>query len=116
MALDIRVRLKRNSIIIKVTGRIIGMDDEKFAKKLESTCAKTDRVILDLSETDFLDSHGLGTIVYYFHNMQKRRGDFIILNANPNPNGYVKRLFELTNLDKILNIVDSTDSIDNEDA
>ena len=116
MALDIRVRLKKNSIMVKVTGRIIGMDDEKFAKKLESACAKTDKVILDLSETDFLDSHGLGTIVYYFHNMQKQRRDFIILNANPNPNGYVKRLFELTNLDKILNIVDSTDSIDNEDT
>jgi anti-anti-sigma factor len=110
MALDIRVRLKKDSIVIKVVGRVIGMDDEKFAKKLESACAKTDKVILDLSGTDFLDSHGLGTIVYYFHNMQKQRREFIILNANPNPNGYVRRLFELTNLDKILRVVDSLDS------
>jgi anti-anti-sigma factor len=107
MALDIKVRGKKKATVIKVVGRVIGVDAERFAKKLEAVYEKSGTLIVDLSETDFLDSHGLGTIVYYFHTLQKEKRDFVILNMNPNPNAYVKRLFELTNLDKILKVVDS---------
>ena len=37
--------------------------------------------------------------------MQKEKRELIILNANPDANSYLNRLFELTNLDKVLNIV-----------
>jgi anti-anti-sigma factor len=111
MALDIKVRIKKNTAVIKVVGRIIGVDGERFAKKLEAVYEKSGDITVDLSETDFLDSHGLGTLVYYFHTLQKEKRDFTILNTNPNPNAYVKRLFELTNLDKILKVVDSASTV-----
>ena len=111
MALEIKVRRKNKMTVIKVMGRVIGVDAERFAKKLAMVYEKGEDIVLDLSETDFLDSHGLGTLVYYFHSMHKEKRDFVILDSNPNPNAYVKRLFELTNLDKILKIVDSMDSL-----
>jgi anti-anti-sigma factor len=112
MALDLKVHEKKETALIEVNGRVIGIDGEKFAKKLESLFLKNKKkVIVDLSTTKFLDSYGLGTIVYYFHSMQMKKRDFIILNTNPDPNTYVKRLFELTNLDKVLKVVDSKDSL-----
>jgi anti-anti-sigma factor len=111
MALDIKVRGKKQSTVMKVVGRVIGVEGERFAKKLESVYSRGGSLIVDLSETEFLDSHGLGTLVYYFHTMQKEQRDFVILNANPNPNAYVKRLFELTNLDKVLKVVDKADAL-----
>ena len=109
MALDIKVRRKKKATVITLRGRVIGVDSERFSKKLEMVYGKSDDILLDLSKTDFLDSHGLGTLVYYFHCMQKKRRDLIILNSNPNPNAYVRRLFELTNLDKILKVVAKSD-------
>jgi len=112
MAMDVRVKEKKESTLIQLKGRVIGIDGEKFSKKLESAYSKRkDKIILDMSGVSFLDSHGLGTIVYYFHSMQKERRQLVILNANPDPGTYVKRLFELTNLDKILTIVDSAEFV-----
>jgi anti-anti-sigma factor len=111
MGLTMKVRCREKKAIAKVIGRVIGADSEKFAKNLESAYAKGDQIILDLSETDFLDSRGLGTIVYYFHRMQQEGRDFVILNANANPYGYLKRLFEVTKLDQVLKIVDSMESL-----
>jgi|GEM_PF-341797 anti-sigma B factor antagonist len=110
MALDMKVREKKESTVIQLIGRVIGVDGEKFSKKLDGVYSKRKkRLILDMSNVTFLDSHGLGTIVYYFHSMQKEKRDFVILNTNPDPTTYVKRLFELTNLDKILTIVSTVD-------
>jgi len=112
MAMDVKVKEKKESTFIQLKGRVIGVDGEKFSKKLEGAYSKKkSKVVLDVSEVSFLDSHGLGTIVYYFHSMQKEKRQLVILNANPDPGTYVKRLFELTNLDKILTIVDSANSI-----
>jgi|WetSurMetagenome_2_1015567.scaffolds.fasta_scaffold119027_2 anti-anti-sigma factor len=108
MALDIKVRAKNMSTVLRVIGRVVGVDGERFAKKLESVSQKGGSILVDLSETDFLDSHGLGSIVYYFHTLQKENRDFTIRNANPDPNAYITRLFEVTNLDKILKIVKSS--------
>jgi anti-sigma B factor antagonist len=94
-------------MVIQLSGRVIGVDGEKFAKKLDGAYSKNKKkLLLDLSNVTFLDSHGLGTIVYYFHSMQKEKREFVIVNTNPDPGTYVKRLFELTNLDKVLVIVD----------
>jgi anti-sigma B factor antagonist len=112
MALDIKACGNGKRSVIKLTGRVIGVDGEKFSKKLNAAYLKNKkRLILDLSEVTFLDSHGLGTIVYYFHCMQKEKREFIILNSNPDPNTYVRRLFELTNLDRILIMISSMEEI-----
>jgi anti-anti-sigma factor len=105
MALDIKVKNKNAATVMRLIGRVVGIDGERFAKKLEAVYQKGGDIVVDLSETDFLDSHGLGTLVYYFHTLQKEKRDFTILNANPNPNAYITRLFEVTNLHKILKIV-----------
>jgi len=112
MALEVKVRKKNGTPIIALGGRAIGSDVEKFAKKLESLYKNGSKtIILDLSEVSFLDSQGLGKIVYYYHIMEKAGRSLVILNANPDPQMFVRRLFSLTNLDRVLKIVDDINQV-----
>jgi anti-anti-sigma factor len=112
MSLDIKLKKLNNVPVLELVGRAIDVDVEKFSKKLESLYSKgVPKIVVDLSRTNFVDSHGLGIIVYYNTLMQKEKRELVILNANPDQSGYVYRLFELTNLDKVLRIVTSDKEI-----
>jgi anti-sigma B factor antagonist len=112
MSLKINVGKINDVPSIELVGRIIDVDVDKFSKKLDSVSKKgSSRIVIDLTKTNFVDSHGLGIIVYYNTLLQKDGRQLVILNANTDQNSYVTRLFELTNLDKVLNIVSSAESI-----
>ena len=63
---------------------------------------------LDLSQTIFVDSHGLGALIA-MRNMMERRGGAVNL-LNPSP--LVRRVLELTRLHRVLDIVKSEQSLD----
>lgn len=112
MSLDIKVKKVKKVPVVELVGRAIDVDVEKFSKKLESVHKNgARRIVIDLSKTNFVDSHGLGVIVYYNTLMAKEGKQLVILNANPDERGYVRRLFELTNLDKVLATVKSLDDL-----
>jgi len=112
MALEIKSRKINNDPVLVLIGRVIDVDVEKFSKKLESLCnKKTPRIIIDVTQANFIDSHGLGIVVYYNSLLQKEKRTLIVLNANPDCQSYVRRLFELTNLDKVLKTVSSEEEL-----
>ena len=105
-ALEITVKTEKGSPVIELSGRIIDVDVKRFQNRLEQLFKKKhEKIILDVSKTSFIDSHGLGTIVYYHTLMQKEKRELIILNSNTDENSYLNRLFDLTNLNRVLNIV-----------
>ncbi|WGF88295.1 STAS domain-containing protein [Marinivivus vitaminiproducens] len=57
------------------------------------------RIILDLSEVNFVDSSGLGAIVLCLKQVG-RNGAFVVAGAQ----GAVARLFKLTRLDKVIRL------------
>ena len=108
MSLDVVVKAEEEKDpIVELTGKIVDVDVKKLQHKLDTLYKKKEhaRIVLDVSKADFIDSHGLGVIVYFHTLMQKEKREFVILNSNPDQNSYLNRLFELTNLDKVLNIV-----------
>jgi anti-anti-sigma factor len=108
MALDVVQKKVGHVPVISITGRAVDVDVKKLAKALEGAYKKKyERIVLNVSNTDFVDSHALGTIVYYHTLMQKEGREFIILNANTNQASYLNRLFELTHLNKVLKIIDN---------
>lgn len=109
MALEIMLKTETDEPVLELTGRIIDVDVKKFQRRIDQLYKKKEckRIILDVTRANFIDSHGLGTIVYYHTLMQKEKRQLIILNANTDGSSYLNRLFELTNLDKVLLIQSS---------
>lgn len=98
---------KDNVPIIELDGRVADTEVKRVQQAIDRLYKKkVPRIIVDVSKADFLDSHGLGTIIYYHSLMQKENRLLLILNTNTDRSAYINRLFELTNLDKVLNIVD----------
>jgi anti-anti-sigma factor len=93
--------------VIELTGRIIDADVKIFQKKLDHFYNEMyPRIILEVTNATFIDSHGLGTIVYYHTLMHNEQRELIIVNANKNTESYLNQLFEMTNLNKVLKIID----------
>ena len=65
----------------------------------------TTRIVVDMAETEFLDSSGLGALIAGLKTARQAGGDLRI--ARPTP--AVVTVFELTNLDKVLRARDSVD-------
>ncbi len=106
MALEIVIKHAKNIPILKLTGRVVDVDVKKFAKKLEAV-AKTiaPRIAIDVSDVNFIDSHGLGILVYHHAALTKSGRALLILNTNTDPSTYVNRLFEMTHLNKVMLVV-----------
>jgi anti-anti-sigma factor len=112
MALTVKTRKKKGVPIIEIIGRAIDVDVLKFTKKLDVFYKKNAPVIvIDLTHTNFIDSHCLGSIVYYHNQLEKENKKLVLLNNSANPSSYVTRLIELTNLNQVLHIVDSLDAV-----
>jgi anti-anti-sigma factor len=112
MSLEIRLDTRDNIPVIELLGRAVDVDVRRLIKRLDSLYKKNSKVIgLDVTNTNFMDSHALGTIVYYHTLMQKQERQLVILNGNKDPGAYLNRLFELTNLDKVLKITDTLSSV-----
>jgi anti-sigma B factor antagonist len=65
----------------------------------------TTRIVVDMAETTFLDSSGLGALIAGLKSARQAGGDLRI--ARPTPS--VMTVFELTNLDKVLRARDSVE-------
>ncbi|MDR0307374.1 MAG: STAS domain-containing protein [Chitinispirillales bacterium] len=109
MALEVSLISEAENPVLELTGKIIDIDVKKLQHKMDQLYKKKaiPRIVLDVSLANFIDSHGVGTIVYYHTLLQRENRRLVILNANPDPKAYLNNLFELTNLDKVLNIVKS---------
>ncbi|WP_134738981.1 STAS domain-containing protein [Nocardioides sp. 503] len=72
----------------------------------ELVAGGTHRIVVDLGETTFLDSSGLGALIGGLKSARQSGGDLRIARVSP----AVMTVFELTNLDRVLRARDSVDS------
>ncbi len=112
MSFEIKLKKVNDVPVLELVGRAIDVDAQKFSRKLKAVHGQgARRIVVDMSRTEFLDSHALGIIVYYDTLMRKEGRRLVILNGNPDAHSYVHRLFELTNLDKVIATITSADGI-----
>ena len=62
---------------------------------------------LDLSELDFVDSFGLGAVVGALKRVRQRGGELALVC----PSSRIRRVFEICDLDRILALHDSIDTL-----
>ncbi len=108
MGLTIKMGKFKETPVVRISGRVLGVDSRKLKRKMESLFKKkNDRIIVDISETDFIDSYALGVIVYYHTCMQKAGRELVLFNRNPNPQAYMTRLLDLTRLINVFKVITS---------
>ncbi|MBN1575713.1 MAG: STAS domain-containing protein [Chitinispirillaceae bacterium] len=104
-SLEVTVRGDQEAPLIELSGKVADAEVKKFQRKIDQLYKKKYATIfVDVSKANFMDSHGLGTIVYYHTLMQKEKRRLVIVNTNTDESSYLNRLFSLTNLDKVLNL------------
>ncbi|NMA95601.1 MAG: STAS domain-containing protein [Clostridiales bacterium] len=87
--------------------RIELMDDITFAnasrlkkEMLRQIDEDVERVIINISQVEFMDSSGIGVLISLYKIVESMGGQLII----EHPNLGVQKLFEMTKLDEILDV------------
>ena len=84
---------------LAVTGELDIASTSRFRATLCELMGTGQRdVVVDLAETDFLDSSGIGVLLWAHHRLEAAGGHLTVLNAT----GGVARTLELTGTAKIL--------------
>ncbi len=101
------VELKReqNIGIIVPEGDIVFENSNPLKKEVKKKVGEEEEIeklIIDLSRVSYLDSSGVGFIISLLKFMRERQGEVVLTDLNDK----VKRVFELTKLDGIIDTYD----------
>jgi len=91
------------ALVVKICGELDLSTSPVFRDKVEEELAHFEsfrHLILDLEETSFIDSSGLGVILGRFKSISQRGGRMIAVNVPP----HLEKLFALSGLLKIMTI------------
>jgi anti-anti-sigma factor len=80
--------------VVRCSGRLTAEHSEALKTHVRSVIPTTKRIILDLKETDRMDSSGLGAIVAVYISARKGNCELLLVNYNKS----IKDLLGLTNL------------------
>ena len=89
------VREEDGVVLVKLAGEIdMHRTPEVMQAVDEHMRSKPKRVVVDLSEVDYMDSSGVGTLVHLFRQVNSNGGKLILVK----PNERVRSVFEITRL------------------
>lgn len=96
--------------VVEVGGELDLYTAPSFRESVLEAAGDTDppKVIVDFRQLGFIDSSGLGAIVACLKHLRERGGDLAL--AAPEGSG-LRRLLDLTGLDRVLTLYASTDEI-----
>ena len=102
MFTDIRVYPER-TVLASINGDIDHHTAKSIRTEIDRTINDSDPklLILDFSEVTFMDSSGIGLVMGRYKLMTERGGEVIISE----PAGYIKKVFQLSGIDKLTKIV-----------
>ncbi len=96
-----------SKMICKINGDIDAYHSAEVKKTLKEEMEKTsaEKVVLDMSEVPYVDSAGLGIMVALLKISRSLNKELILASLKQN----VRRIFEMTRLDKVFRIVDTVE-------
>lgn len=105
MSLQIDLTTKDQVLIIRLVGELDHHTAEKVRQQVEQKIEVNSvrHILLNLEELTFMDSSGLGVILGRYKQITQLGGKMIICAISPS----IYRLFELSGMFKILDIVES---------
>jgi anti-sigma B factor antagonist len=100
--LTLKVDSKPGGTVVNCAGRITAETTPLLLNEVRALIPNTKRVVLDLSQVNYLDSSGLGTVVRLWTTARKAGCEFKVANLSPR----LKDLFTLTNISTIFENVE----------
>jgi len=82
---------------VRVIGRITSATSTSLVNSLRDLIPETKRLILDLTNVDYIDSSGLGALVSLYLHARKANCDLELTNQKPR----IRDLFRVSKLDSI---------------
>lgn len=109
--MTLRTRLVGESVVVDVRGQIDVSSTERLRTTLVDLVNDVDcRLVVNLDETEFIDSTGLGVLVGVLKRVRARDGSLALVCGNDD----LLRVFEMTGLTKVFaihaSVVDATSS------
>ncbi|HEY8344222.1 MAG TPA: anti-sigma factor antagonist [Bacillota bacterium] len=101
--MNIEINRSGSVLIARIQGELDLSTAPLFREKVEAELEQFEGVkhlLLDLEETPFIDSSGLGVILGRFKHISQRGGRLSAINVSD----HVRRIFELSGLLKIMSI------------
>ena len=99
--------------VVEVSGEVDLFTAPEFKQRVTAPIAAgVDHVIVDLTQTTFIDSSSLGVLIGAHRRLQQRGGRLVVACDNE----AIVKTFRITGLDGVFAIVDSVDAALREDA
>ena len=108
--MSLRIKVKKHGVIpvLQLEGEVVGEEVAKISKKLDDFLWTDDPVIaVDLSKTTLIDSYGLGVFIFSWKQIATQNRKLVFIN----PQGFIKNLFDGTNLTKVIKVVESIEEL-----
>ena len=103
MSLNIEVKFDNdnNQLLVIPNGDLDIYTSNKFKEKIMNSFEKNQGdIFIDGSKLDYVDSTGLGALISILKSVKDTDHKIIVTNLKPN----IKKLFEITELDKVFTI------------
>jgi anti-sigma B factor antagonist len=93
-------------IVVRLHGEFDAAASDAIRSELESLVnTTTGNIIFDLSDVSFIDSTGMGLIIYAFKRRQSAGGEFRVSGAQGQP----LELFKLLRVDRVIKLFATTE-------
>jgi anti-sigma B factor antagonist len=101
MAAKLKVNTYMDVAVVEVRDKALdASNSESFKKSMAGTLETFQKVIIDLSRVEFVDSSGCGALLSCLRQLSDRRGELRLCGVRKN----VQHLFELVRLNRIVDI------------
>ncbi len=81
----------------------LGVGDEFKSTLVDLASSNQVKVVLDMTRLEFVDSAGLGLLIWALKNFRQRKGDVRVFGTQPS----VYQLFDITNMDRVFLMFDN---------
>ncbi len=92
--------------VVSIIGRLTADSADQFKKYMAEQITNHDRIIVNLKEMEYIDSTGLGALVFILQKLTDDGGKLVLAEMSAKP----RVVFNITKAYKIFDIYDSLDA------
>ena len=104
--MEISEREEGKTLVVSINGRLTADCADQFKRHLNDSLSHSDKIVLDLAGMYYVDSTGLGAMVYVLQKLTDEGGRLMLAALQPKP----RVVFNITKAYKIFDIHDSVGS------